>query len=157
MPYASNGIRVYYNGFYINSFGGEGNLEGFTGYSQADAGSTLVLYEPPTSLVADLDNKSFAIVNRSVGDYAMTNDNSGTVNGVRALKAEQVTLTTASDGTFYVNGDNSTVIDVENNTGTELPSTGGMGTTIFYILGAVLVLGAVILLVTKKRMGSSER
>lgn len=37
--------------------------------------------------------------------------------------------------------------------GTELPSTGGIGTTIFYILGAFLVLGAGVLLVTRRRMG----
>ena len=43
-------------------------------------------------------------------------------------------------------------IDVENNHGTELPSTGGIGTTIFYVVGGVLVLAAIILLVTKKRM-----
>ena len=41
---------------------------------------------------------------------------------------------------------------IENLSGTELPSTGGMGTTIFYILGSVLALGAAVLLVTKKRM-----
>ncbi|MDO4517567.1 MAG: hypothetical protein Q4C76_10670 [Bacillota bacterium] len=32
-----------------------------------------------------------------------------------------------------------------------------MGTTIFYVLGSILVLGAVVLLVTKKRMNSAER
>ena len=36
--------------------------------------------------------------------------------------------------------------------GVELPSTGGMGTTIFYVIGAILVLGAGILLVTRRRM-----
>ena len=43
-------------------------------------------------------------------------------------------------------------VKVLNQTGTELPSTGGMGTTIFYILGSVLVLAAVVLLVARKRM-----
>ncbi len=43
--------------------------------------------------------------------------------------------------------------DVVNNAGTVLPETGGIGTTIFYILGGLLVLTAVVLLVTKKRMG----
>lgn len=43
-------------------------------------------------------------------------------------------------------------LNVVNNTGTELPSTGGIGTTIFYIIGGILVVGAAILLVTKKRM-----
>ena len=46
--------------------------------------------------------------------------------------------------------------NVENNSGTELPSTGGIGTTIFYIVGSLLAVGAVILLVTKKRMGKTE-
>ena len=45
---------------------------------------------------------------------------------------------------------------VENQAGTLLPSTGGMGTTIFYVLGAVLVVGAGVLLVTKKRMSQGE-
>lgn len=43
-------------------------------------------------------------------------------------------------------------MDIVNNTGTELPSTGGIGTTIFYIIGGILVVGAAILLITKKRM-----
>lgn len=42
---------------------------------------------------------------------------------------------------------------VENNSGTVLPSTGGIGTTIFYVVGSVLVIAAGVLLVTKKRMG----
>jgi LPXTG-motif cell wall-anchored protein len=41
-----------------------------------------------------------------------------------------------------------------NKKGVELPSTGGMGTTLFYAIGAVLVLGAGILLVTKRRMSA---
>ena len=48
-------------------------------------------------------------------------------------------------------------ITVANNAGSTLPETGGMGTTIFYVLGSILVLGAVVLLVTKKRMNSAER
>ncbi len=50
----------------------------------------------------------------------------------------------------------SVTAEVANSTGTLLPSTGGMGTTIFYVLGAVLVVGAGVLLVTKKRMSQSE-
>ena len=48
-------------------------------------------------------------------------------------------------------------VKVLNQSGTELPSTGGMGTTIFYVLGSILVVGAAVLLVTKKRMSSAER
>lgn len=46
--------------------------------------------------------------------------------------------------------------NVANQAGTLLPSTGGMGTTIFYVLGSALVLGAVVLLVTKKRMSTKD-
>ena len=47
--------------------------------------------------------------------------------------------------------------EVANNTGTLLPSTGGMGTTIFYVLGSILAVGAIVLLVTKKRMSASDK
>lgn len=43
---------------------------------------------------------------------------------------------------------------VENKKGSTLPTTGGMGTTIFYVVGSILVLGAAILLITKKRMSA---
>lgn len=43
-------------------------------------------------------------------------------------------------------------VSVENNAGTTLPSTGGMGTTVFYVVGGGLMAVAVVLLVTKKRM-----
>ena len=49
------------------------------------------------------------------------------------------------------------IAKVANSTGTELPSTGGMGTTVFYVLGFALVMGAVVLLVTKKRMSDANR
>ncbi len=45
-----------------------------------------------------------------------------------------------------------TKAEVENNSGTLLPSTGGIGTTIFYVLGSILCAGAVILLIVKRRM-----
>ena len=44
---------------------------------------------------------------------------------------------------------------VENAGGTVLPSTGGIGTTIFYIVGGFLVCGAAVLLITKKRMANN--
>lgn len=43
-------------------------------------------------------------------------------------------------------------VNVVNNVGTTLPDTGGIGTTIFYVVGGVLIVGAVVLLVTRKRM-----
>lgn len=55
-------------------------------------------------------------------------------------------------GTDLVGGKNINQITVVNNKGMELPSTGGIGTTIFYVAGAILVLGAGVVLVTRKRM-----
>lgn len=46
--------------------------------------------------------------------------------------------------------------DVVNRPGVVLPETGGMGTTLFYIIGGLLAVAAVVLLVTKKRMASAE-
>lgn len=51
---------------------------------------------------------------------------------------------------------NTNTINVVNQAGSTLPETGGMGTTLFYIVGGILVLAAVVLLVTKKRMSSAE-
>ena len=42
--------------------------------------------------------------------------------------------------------------DIKNNSGTELPETGGIGTTIFYVVGGILVIGAAVLLITRRRM-----
>ena len=87
-----------------------------------------------------------------------------TVNAVK-------TGATTTNTTFYLN-ENGQVVDTEtdikveysndklaatavlivNMTGTELPSTGGIGTTIFYVIGGILVLGAGVVLVAKKRM-----
>lgn len=57
------------------------------------------------------------------------------------------------DGTM---DDGSVSMTVKNNKGSILPETGGIGTTIFYIVGVVLVLGAGVLLVTKKRMNADK-
>ncbi len=52
--------------------------------------------------------------------------------------------------------DGSLTTSVVNYKGSELPSTGGIGTTIFYVVGVILMLGAGVLLVTKKRMSSNR-
>ena len=45
---------------------------------------------------------------------------------------------------------------VENEAGVTLPETGGIGTTIFYVLGGILLLGATVLLIARKRMQNAE-
>ncbi len=70
-----------------------------------------------------------------------------------ALTALEIKVTVGSTTTSG-NGDTESGIvatDIENNKGAELPETGGMGTTIFYVLGAILVLGAGGLLIARRR------
>ncbi|MDY4222588.1 MAG: SpaA isopeptide-forming pilin-related protein [Candidatus Faecousia sp.] len=62
----------------------------------------------------------------------------------------------ANDATVTVSAQDNTVAEVENKAGNTLPSTGGMGTTIFYVIGSILVIGAVVLLVSKKRMNAAD-
>ncbi len=59
---------------------------------------------------------------------------------------------TASSATSTNQGQYQQTESVENKSGATLPETGGMGTTIFYVLGGALVLAAIVLLVTRKRM-----
>ena len=60
------------------------------------------------------------------------------------------------DGTdHFENGDAETgavKVEVENNSGAALPETGGVGTTMFYVIGAILVIGAGVVLVSRRRM-----
>lgn len=70
---------------------------------------------------------------------------------ITASYNEDGTLATSS-ATSTSKGQYSQIAKIENKSGTELPSTGGMGTTIFYVLGGLLVAGAAVLLITKKRM-----
>ena len=48
----------------------------------------------------------------------------------------------------------ASAVSIVNEKGVELPSTGGIGTTIFYIIGAILVIGAGVVLVTRRRMNA---
>lgn len=70
--------------------------------------------------------------------------------------AGPITIVVGADGSTSV--DNTTVneVKVENKSGTELPSTGGMGTTIFYVVGSILLVGAAVLLIVKKRMNAEK-
>lgn len=78
-----------------------------------------------------------------------------TLSGYNLL-AGPVEFTIANaDNLYSLNAEGVTDNNViENNMGTLLPSTGGMGTTLFYIVGGLMVVCAGVVLVTKKRMGN---
>jgi fimbrial isopeptide formation D2 family protein/LPXTG-motif cell wall-anchored protein len=90
----------------------------------------------------------------------LTNEISVTGSGFQATTAgETLTFTKTIDSTQFTHtieaASGTVAAAVENNQGAELPSTGGVGTTMFYIIGAILVLGAGILLVSKRRMSAN--
>lgn len=74
------------------------------------------------------------------------NTPSATVSQSATQGGDPVTPDTTTEGIFK--------FQVVNNKGSILPSTGGIGTTIFYLVGGALVIGAGVLLFTKKRMHS---
>ena len=82
------------------------------------------------------------------------------------ISATQSSSSNVEGGSITWSSDNATIVldgtngvfdtTIENLPGTVLPSTGGIGTTLFYVLGSILVLGAGVLLVSKKRMSSGK-
>ena len=84
------------------------------------------------------------------GEYWLTE--STIPDGFNAISDEKVTIA-AND---YSAGNLTQIKSIDNLKGTVLPSTGGIGTTLFYVGGSILVLAAVILLVTKRRMANND-
>lgn len=112
-----------------------------------------------TALVTDSDG-SINVLGLDAGTYILTE--TATLDGYNLLEYT-ITVVIAADGsvTYQKNDGSNTAasatIQIENNTGSVLPSTGGIGTTIFYVVGSILVIGAAVLLITKKRMnGTAE-
>ena len=76
------------------------------------------------------------------GYNLLTSDVDVTIDGSTATEGNLTPLTATAN--------------VANSTGTTLPETGGVGTTLFYVFGSLLVLSAAVLLVVKKRMSFSK-
>ena len=70
----------------------------------------------------------------------------------KLLKAVKIVIDENGNITVDDRTPTTKLVEVENKTGSLLPSTGGMGTTLFYIFGAILVVGSGVVLITKKRM-----
>ncbi len=113
-------------------------------------------YKLEESTVPNGYNKCAAIEFEVVGEYDKTTD-PHTLTALTVLNKDGEDISTGDNALFNATlalGQVST--DVVNVPGGVLPETGGIGTTIFYVAGAVLALGAVILLVVKKRMNNEE-
>lgn len=105
----------------------------------------------------------------NTGDANITTNKSGkfTIKGLSAgtYKLEEakqpagynklsgpVTVVIDENGKVTVDGVDADPVKVENKTGTVLPSTGGAGTTMIYLIGGALVLGSGVVLATKRRV-----
>lgn len=93
--------------------------------------------------------------------YNTIEDQIFTITATHDLVSDNPTLTalTGTDGAQFTMTpsipDGSLTADIKNEQGAVLPSTGGIGTTIFYIIGAILVIGAGVVLVTRRRMSAN--
>ena len=111
-----------------------------------------------------LDDGIYKLVETKVPDgYNKLDDQIFTVTGTHDSESDDPKLTdltgnvTTGTITFDKNVTNGSLsTKVENHSGSLLPSTGGIGTTIFYVVGVVLVLGAGVLLMTKRRMSAKH-
>ena len=92
--------------------------------------------------------------NVATASYTLTNAADGT-----ATSSDKGDNVTGKDGAGFIT--NTTPSDapatygkIINTQGAELPSTGGVGTTLFYIIGAILVITAGVVLVSRRRMSA---
>ena len=95
------------------------------------------------------DSGKFTIKGLDADTYYLTETKQP--DGYNKLSAP-ITVVIGENGNITVDTTPVDVVKVENKTGSLLPSTGGSGTTLIYILGAILVLGSSVVLITKKRM-----
>ena len=136
---------------------------GFTLYKKNASGT----YEAVGSELKGKDMTTFTWSGLDDGDYKLveTTTPSGyntipdiefTITATHDVTSDNPTLISLSGGDKFTGEITTGVVsaNIENQSGAQLPSTGGIGTTIFYVLGSVLVIGAAVLLVTKKRMST---
>ena len=126
-------------------------------------------YAKSTTVTTETTNAGTVSINGAVGEdgilrFEGVKAGTYTITELRApdgynILDDELTITVTFDeenGIFTYGGavdsNGAARITIVNQLGNELPSTGGIGTTVFYILGGVLVLAAIVLLVTKKRM-----
>lgn len=103
--------------------------------------TTIDMTSVSTATITGLDKKDYTLKETKAPDgYTLAADT--TVSSDSLVRV---------DGT--IEGTNG-VITVVNKPGSLLPSTGGIGTTIFYVIGAILVIGAGVALITRRRMNA---
>lgn len=117
-------------------------------YRVAVAGETGVVIEAGAAQIFGLDAKTY---------YLEETEAPAGYNILTARVPVEIKADTKTEDNVDNNGILNSKINVINNAGALLPSTGGMGTTLFYVIGGLLVACAAVLLVVKKRMNRAER
>ena len=110
-----------------------------------------------SELVTD-KNGAINVKGLDAGTYILTETE--TLDGYNMLE-DTITVVIDNEGkvTYKLTkseGEGQNTIKVENKSGTVLPSTGGMGTRLFYLVGGILVVAAGVLLISRKRMESES-
>ncbi len=105
-----------------------------------------------SSITTD-DTGTFTIIGLDARDYYLTETTAP--QGYNKL-ADPIKVTVGGDGSLKQDDVTTEDIDVLNQSGSLLPSTGGIGTTIFYVIGGLLMAVAAVLLITKKRMSRDK-
>ena len=114
---------------------------------------TLEETKAPAGYIKDPDQHTVVISAEYNEDTTLKNYTI-TIDGEATSTYTATTNTTTGTVTYEAPAGGNDIFPINNKKGTELPSTGGIGTTIFYVLGAVLVLGGGILLISRRRMNA---
>ena len=150
-------VKVYNAKFTVTKQDGDGKaLEG-AGFVIANAEGKY--YKIANNVVSWVDSIDDATEYKSDAQGAVPAF-TGLANGTYTLieKTVPAGYNKAADSTFTVKEKDYTAANLEqkatvtNNAGSELPATGGIGTTMFYIVGSILVIGAAVVLISKRRM-----
>ena len=149
----------------------------YTGTDTALAGAGFTLYKGETAIsvvgvgnniykVCTLTNCEHTHITQIVTDDTGKFQIEGLEKGTYILKetkvpagynkCEDVTVVIGENGVLSADGSATTEVKIQNKSGSTLPETGGIGTTLFYVIGSILTLVAVVLLVTKKRMTTEK-
>ena len=117
--------------------------------SESGAVDEIVIDSFKAVTISGLNKKTYYLEETKAPDgYNKLTERQSVELGKEGFVADATINNSGSEGATWTEGG----VQVINNAGATLPSTGGMGTTLFYVLGGGLMVAAVVLLVTKKRM-----
>ena len=131
----------------------DGKLNGWESVPAAGKDDTVTW--PAEAVMTTEGQGKIAIIGLDAGTYYLREIKAP--DGYNTLKDDVSVEIKPEAGNDAQGGDTLTLAaitaKVNNQSGTELPSTGGVGTTVFYVLGGILAVGAAVLLIARKRAG----